>query len=41
MRVGLFFDLRNPPAWAVSPSRLYGFTLEMCREAELLGCDHK
>jgi alkanesulfonate monooxygenase SsuD/methylene tetrahydromethanopterin reductase-like flavin-dependent oxidoreductase (luciferase family) len=38
MRVGLFFDLRNPPAWAVSPSRLYGFTLEMCEEAERLGC---
>src|ERR1700758_2133071 len=39
MRVGIYFDLRNPPAWRVSPSRLYGFTLEMCREAELLGCD--
>ena len=39
MRVGIYFDLRNPPAWRVPPSRLYGFTLEMCREAELLGCD--
>jgi len=39
MRVGIYFDLRNPPGWRVPPSRLYGFTLEMCREAELLGCD--
>jgi alkanesulfonate monooxygenase SsuD/methylene tetrahydromethanopterin reductase-like flavin-dependent oxidoreductase (luciferase family) len=39
VRVGLYFDLRNPPAWRASPSRLYAFTLEMCEEAELLGCD--
>jgi alkanesulfonate monooxygenase SsuD/methylene tetrahydromethanopterin reductase-like flavin-dependent oxidoreductase (luciferase family) len=39
VRVGIYFDLRNPPAWRVPPSHLYGFTLEMCREAELLGCD--
>lgn len=39
MRVGLYFDLRNPPAWRTSPSRLYGFTLEMCEEAEALGAD--
>lgn len=38
MRVGIYFDLRNPSAWAVDPSRLYGFTLEMCEEAERLGC---
>jgi alkanesulfonate monooxygenase SsuD/methylene tetrahydromethanopterin reductase-like flavin-dependent oxidoreductase (luciferase family) len=37
--VGIYFDLRNPPAWRMSPSRLYGFALEMCEEAELLGCD--
>ena len=36
MRVGLYFDMRNPPAWAVDPSRLYGFSLEMCEEAEHL-----
>jgi alkanesulfonate monooxygenase SsuD/methylene tetrahydromethanopterin reductase-like flavin-dependent oxidoreductase (luciferase family) len=35
--VGVYFDLRNPPPWAVEPSRLYGFTLEMCEEAERLG----
>lgn len=39
MKVGLYFDLRNPPQWHVEPSRLYGFTLEMCEEAEHLGID--
>ncbi len=38
MNVGLYFDLRNPPAWSTPSSRLYGFTLEMCEEAERLGC---
>lgn len=38
MKLGLYFDLRNPPDWAVEPSRLYGFALEMCEEAERLGC---
>jgi alkanesulfonate monooxygenase SsuD/methylene tetrahydromethanopterin reductase-like flavin-dependent oxidoreductase (luciferase family) len=38
MRVGIYFDMRNPPDWAVEWSRLYGFTLEMCEEAERLGC---
>src|SRR5436305_286486 len=38
MRVGIYFDLRNPPAWSVDWARLYGFTLEMCEEAERLGC---
>jgi alkanesulfonate monooxygenase SsuD/methylene tetrahydromethanopterin reductase-like flavin-dependent oxidoreductase (luciferase family) len=38
VQTGIYFDLRNPPEWAVSPSRLYGFTLEMCEEAERLGC---
>jgi alkanesulfonate monooxygenase SsuD/methylene tetrahydromethanopterin reductase-like flavin-dependent oxidoreductase (luciferase family) len=35
--VGVYFDLRNPAEWAQNPSRLYGFTLEMCEEAERLG----
>jgi alkanesulfonate monooxygenase SsuD/methylene tetrahydromethanopterin reductase-like flavin-dependent oxidoreductase (luciferase family) len=35
--VGVYFDLRNPSQWAQNPSRLYGFTLEMCEEAERLG----
>ncbi|MBX6388631.1 MAG: LLM class flavin-dependent oxidoreductase [Frankia sp.] len=38
MNVGLYFDLRNPTEWPVDTSRLYGFTLEMCEEAERLGC---
>jgi len=37
MKVGLYFDLRNPPQWRTDFSRLYGFTLEMCEEAERLG----
>ena len=37
IEVGLQFDLRNPARWAQNPSRLYGFTLEMCEEAERLG----
>src|ERR1700737_687078 len=37
MKVGVYFDLRNPPQWRQSPSRLYGFALEACQEAERLG----
>jgi alkanesulfonate monooxygenase SsuD/methylene tetrahydromethanopterin reductase-like flavin-dependent oxidoreductase (luciferase family) len=37
IEVGVYFDLRNPTQWAQNPSRLYGFTLEMCEEAERLG----
>jgi alkanesulfonate monooxygenase SsuD/methylene tetrahydromethanopterin reductase-like flavin-dependent oxidoreductase (luciferase family) len=37
MHVGVYFDLRNPPEWRTDWSRLYGFTLEMCEEAEALG----
>ncbi len=39
MKVGLYFDMRNPPQWHVEPARLYGFMLEMCEEAERLGID--
>ncbi|MET7770879.1 LLM class flavin-dependent oxidoreductase [Nocardia sp. NPDC005366] len=39
MKVGIYFDLRNPPQWRGDWSRLYGFTLEMCEEAERLGAD--
>lgn len=38
MNVAIYFDLRNPQQWASDPARLYGFTLEMCEEAESLGC---
>ena len=37
MDVGVYFDLRNPPQWQRDPARLYGFTLELCEEAERLG----
>ena len=39
MDVGLIFDLRNPPGWRQDWNRLYGFTLEMCQEAEHVGLD--
>jgi alkanesulfonate monooxygenase SsuD/methylene tetrahydromethanopterin reductase-like flavin-dependent oxidoreductase (luciferase family) len=38
VNVGLYFDLRNPTQWHVDWSELYGFTLEMCEEADRLGC---
>jgi alkanesulfonate monooxygenase SsuD/methylene tetrahydromethanopterin reductase-like flavin-dependent oxidoreductase (luciferase family) len=38
MNVGIYFDLRNPPEWRMNWSRLYGFCLELCEEAEHLGC---
>lgn len=37
MNIGVWFDLRNPPGWRQDPARLYGFTLELCEEAERLG----
>lgn len=37
MKIGIYFDLRNPQQWRQDPTRLYGFTLEMCEEAEHLG----
>jgi alkanesulfonate monooxygenase SsuD/methylene tetrahydromethanopterin reductase-like flavin-dependent oxidoreductase (luciferase family) len=39
VRLGLYFDLRNPPAWRQDWARLYSFTLELCEEAEHLGAD--
>jgi len=39
MKVGIYFDMRNPPGWRQDATRLYGFTLEMCQEAERLGAD--
>jgi alkanesulfonate monooxygenase SsuD/methylene tetrahydromethanopterin reductase-like flavin-dependent oxidoreductase (luciferase family) len=38
MNVGLYFDLRNPPEWRQDPTRVYEFTLELCEEADALGC---
>jgi alkanesulfonate monooxygenase SsuD/methylene tetrahydromethanopterin reductase-like flavin-dependent oxidoreductase (luciferase family) len=39
MKIGLYFDLRNPPGWRQDWARLYSFTLEMIEEAERLGID--
>jgi len=39
MKVGIYFDMRNPAPWRQDWARLYGFTLEMCQEAEHLGLD--
>ena len=39
IKVGVYFDLRNPHQWRQNPSRLYGFALEACEEAERLGAD--
>ncbi len=38
MNVGIYFDLRNPPGSGIDTARLYAFTLELCEEAEALGC---
>ncbi|WP_448625004.1 LLM class flavin-dependent oxidoreductase [Geodermatophilus sp. URMC 64] len=37
MNLGIYLDMRNPPGWRRDWSRLYGFTLELCEEAERLG----
>jgi hypothetical protein len=38
MNIGFYFDLRNPAQWPSDPARLDDFALEMCEEAEALGC---
>jgi alkanesulfonate monooxygenase SsuD/methylene tetrahydromethanopterin reductase-like flavin-dependent oxidoreductase (luciferase family) len=38
MNVGVYFDLRNPPGSAVDSAKLYAATLELCEEADQLGC---
>ncbi len=39
MRVGLTFDLRNPPPWRRPWPHVYGHALELIAEAERLGAD--
>ena len=39
MRVGLYFDLRNPPAWARPWPDFYARSLDLMAEAERLGID--
>ncbi len=38
MNVGIYFDMRSPVRSGADPARLYGFVLEMCEEADSLGC---
>ena len=37
MNLGIYLDLRNPPQWRQEWSRLYGFALDVCQEADQLG----
>ncbi|MYW04194.1 LLM class flavin-dependent oxidoreductase [Streptomyces sp. SID3343] len=37
VNVGIYLDLRNPVEWRQDWARLYGFTLELCEEADRLG----
>ena len=37
LQCGLYLDLRNPPAERRPGDRVYGFTLEICQEADRLG----
>jgi alkanesulfonate monooxygenase SsuD/methylene tetrahydromethanopterin reductase-like flavin-dependent oxidoreductase (luciferase family) len=37
VKVGIYLDLRNPPQWRKDWSRVYGFGLELCEEADRLG----
>ena len=39
MRVGAYFDLRNPKRWRRDPVELYGSFLEICEEVEHVGLD--
>jgi hypothetical protein len=39
IKVGLYFDLRNPVQWRQNSARMYSFMLETCKEAEHLGAD--
>ena len=39
MKVGVYFDLRNPPQWRRDPAELYASFLELCEEAEHVGLD--
>jgi alkanesulfonate monooxygenase SsuD/methylene tetrahydromethanopterin reductase-like flavin-dependent oxidoreductase (luciferase family) len=34
----MYLDLRHPPGTEPNSARLYGFALELCEEAEALGC---
>lgn len=39
MRIGIYFDLRNPAEWQRSPAALYSNAIDLAVEAERLGLD--
>src|SRR5215212_4577150 len=39
MRIGIYFDLRNPAEWQRSPAALYSDAIDLAVEAERLGID--
>ena len=39
MRIGIYFDLRNPPEWQRSSAALYSDAIDLAVEAERLGID--
>ena len=39
MRIGIYFDMRNPAEWPRSPAALYTDAIELAVEAERLGLD--
>lgn len=39
MKVGVYFDMRNPARWRQEPAELYGAFPELCEEAERIGLD--
>jgi alkanesulfonate monooxygenase SsuD/methylene tetrahydromethanopterin reductase-like flavin-dependent oxidoreductase (luciferase family) len=40
VRIGIYFDLRNPPRWERDPTAVYGEALELCEQAEAWGIDN-
>lgn len=39
MKLGVYFDLRNPTRWKRDPTELYLSTISLCEEADELGLD--
>jgi alkanesulfonate monooxygenase SsuD/methylene tetrahydromethanopterin reductase-like flavin-dependent oxidoreductase (luciferase family) len=39
MRIGIYFDMRNPTEWARPPAHLYAGAIDLAVEAERLGLD--
>src|SRR3954452_8489231 len=39
MKIGAYFDMRNPARWRRDPAELYGAFHELCEEVERVGLD--